>query len=434
MQKGSSIEFYQQRPKSRETVGVEVEEVQQQTQQFDFAEPQMDELLKYSLRTQLEAMLQNRLSTAERRRQLKESFAAAVELVLKETKVEHRTLVQAFQTMYGNACQSLSLAKLTQEELTRQYISTSGLVMSPLNCKHTIKDVYRIKGFACGINKAIQHMLANKSQVKVLYPACGPFAPLLLPLLAHYKQSDRISAEQLQVTLVDIHPGAIKALNQLIADLDIADYIEALVEEDATQFSPTQTFDLLILEAMQHGFSREGFLSIAKHLVQYLHIQGEMIPNQVSVRAMMVIGETEFNQQWEKAEYAHSNHCQPEAIDDRIDLGEILNVNKAMLLRSEIFELDGGIKMLQGNTIELPKDVPDMAKRILAIYSHIDTYGDAMVGQYDSGITHPKPDMTFYVDAKPKAVEHHYFEAKGGDKVSFYYQLTGLPGFVATHG
>ena len=432
MQKGSSIEFYQQRPQSRETVGVE--EVQQQTQQFDFAEPQMDELLKYSLRTQLEAMLQNQLSTAERQRQLKESFAAAVELVLKETKVEHRTLVQAFQSMYGNACQSLSLAKLTQEELTRQYISTSGLVMSPLNCKHTIKDVYRIKGFACGINKAIQHMLANKSQVKVLYPACGPFAPLLLPLLAHYKQSDRISAEQLQVTLVDIHPGAIKALNQLIADLDIADYIEALVEEDATQFSPTQTFDLLILEAMQHGFSREGFLSIAKHLVQYLHIQGEMIPNQVSVRAMMVIGETEFNQQWEKAEYAHSNHCQPEAIDDRIDLGEILNVNKAMLLRSEIFELDGGIKMLQGNTIELPKDVPDMAKRILAIYSHIDTYGDAMVGQYDSGITHPKPDMTFYVDAKPKAVEHHYFEAKGGDKVSFYYQLTGLPGFVATHG
>ncbi|MBO0199527.1 MULTISPECIES: hypothetical protein [Vibrio] len=432
MQKGSSIEFYQQRPQSRETVGVE--EVQQQTQQFGFAEPEMDELLKYSLRTQLEAMLQNQLSTAERQRQLKESFAAAVELILKETKVEHRTLVQAFQSMYGNACQSLSLAKLTQEELTRQYISTSGLVMSPLNCKHTIKDVYRIKGFACGINKAIQHMLANKSQVKVLYPACGPFAPLLLPLLAHYKQSDRISAEQLQVTLVDIHPGAIKALNQLIADLDIADYIEALVEEDATQFSPTQTFDLLILEAMQHGFSREGFLSIAKHLVQYLHIQGEMIPNQVSVRAMMVIGETEFNQQWEKAEYAHSNHCQPEAIDDRIDLGEILNVNKAMLLRSEIFELDGGIKMLQGNTIELPKDVPDMAKRILAIYSHIDTYGDAMVGQYDSGITHPKPDMTFYVDAKPKAVEHHYFEAKGGDKVSFYYQLTGLPGFVATHG
>ncbi|MCS0444198.1 hypothetical protein [Vibrio diabolicus] len=344
MQKGSPIEFYQQRPQSRETVGGE--EVQQQTQQFGFAEPEMDELLKYSLRTQLEAMLQNQLSTAERQRQLKESFAAAVELVLKETKVEHRTLVQAFQSMYGNACQSLSLAKLTQEELTRQYISTSGLVMSPLNCKHTIKDVYRIKGFACGTNKAIQQMLANKPQVKVLYPACGPFAPLLLPLLAHYKQSDRISAEQLQVTLVDIHPGAIKALNQLIADLDIADYIEALVEEDATQFSPTQTFDLLILEAMQHGFSREGFLSIAKHLVQYLHIQGEMIPNQVSVRAMMVIGETEFNQQWKKAEYAHSNHCQPEAIDDRIDLGEILNVNKAMLLKNEIFELDGGIKML----------------------------------------------------------------------------------------
>ena len=39
---------------------------------------------------------------------------------------------------------------------------------------------------------------------------------------------------------------------------------------EAAQFSPTQTFDLLILEAMQHGFSREGFLSIAKHLVRRL--------------------------------------------------------------------------------------------------------------------------------------------------------------------
>ncbi|MCG6284888.1 hypothetical protein [Vibrio diabolicus] len=66
MQKGSPIEFYQHRPQSRETVGVE--EVQQQTQQFGFAEPEMDELLKYSLRTQLEAMLQNQLSTAERQR------------------------------------------------------------------------------------------------------------------------------------------------------------------------------------------------------------------------------------------------------------------------------------------------------------------------------------------------------------------------------
>ena len=50
--------------------------------------------------------------------------------------------------------------------------------------------------------------------------------------------------------------------------------------------------------------------------------------------------------------------------------------------------------------------------------------------QYDSGITHPKPDMNFYVDAKPKELEHTHFVANSGDTVQFYYQLSGMPGFV----
>lgn len=45
--------------------------------------------------------------------------------------------------------------------------------MSPHNCKHTIKDIYRIKGYARGIDQAIRGMLKNKAQITVLYPACG---------------------------------------------------------------------------------------------------------------------------------------------------------------------------------------------------------------------------------------------------------------------
>lgn len=399
-----------------------------------YADPIADQLIKHSLRTQLESMLQTKLTAAQRQKALQDSFVAAMTLVLSETKSQHKLLTDTFQTMYAHACQSLVEAKLSQDELTRQYISASGLIMSPLNCKHTIKDIYRISGYVRGLDKAIQQMLNRKDQLSILYPACGPFAPLLLPLLSYYRDNQLVNSEQLQITLLDVHPGAVKALEQLVNDLQLNDYIKAIELGDATTYQSLETFDLLILEAMQHGFSKEGFLSIAKHLVQYLDIQGEMIPKEVSVRAMMVIGETEFNQQWRGVEYSHSDHLSKEALANRVELGEILKINKTSLLKAQVFELDGGMKMLEANTIQLPQGVTDMAKRILAIYTQVDTFGNELVNQYDSGITAPKPDMTFYVDAKPKMIEHHYFEAKSGDLVKFYYQLTGLPGFVATNG
>ncbi|WP_440055529.1 hypothetical protein ACSLBF_05140 [Pseudoalteromonas sp. T1lg65] len=395
-----------------------------------YADPRVDELLKHSIRTQLESLLKSKITTEQRIQLLQKSFVDAMSLVLSDTKVAHQQLVKAFESMYDQAVQSLAMAELSQDVLTRQYVSETGLIMSPHNCKHTIKDVYRIKGYARGIDKAIAAKLKNKPSVTILYPACGPFAPLLLPLLSYYKHEKRYSSEQIKVILVDVQPGAILSLQQLVQDLQLEDYVLQIEEADATKYVPNLEIDLLILEAMQHGFTKEGQLSIAKHLVQFLNIDGWMIPQNVSVRGMMVIGETEFNQQWKDVKYSHSIHVDRAAQQDRVELGEILSINKSSLLDMGEVELADGIKVIPANQIVLPTGIADMDQRILAIYAHIETFSQEVVGQYDSGITNPRPDMTFYVDAKPREVEHTHFVASSGDAVQFYYQLSGLTGFV----
>ncbi|WP_197707195.1 hypothetical protein [Pseudoalteromonas piscicida] len=273
-------------------------------------------------------------------------------------------------------------------------------------------------------------MLKNKAKISLLYPACGPFAPLLLPLLSYYKEQGVFTGDQIKVSLIDAHPGAVLSLQQLVEDLALEEYIEHIEQADATQYIPDSPVDLLVLEAMQHGFTKEGQLSIAKHLVKHLSLDGWMVPKRISIKGMMVDGETEFNQQWKEADYSHSEHVKAVALNDRIELGELLLIDKSSLLNMQELELADGIKVVAGNLITIPKDVADMGKRILAIYADVETFAAEGVGQYDSGITHPRPDMTFYVDAKPKEVEHTHFVASGGDTVQFYYQLSGLPGFV----
>ncbi|MEC4090830.1 hypothetical protein [Pseudoalteromonas rubra] len=396
----------------------------------DYADPKIDQLLKHTVRNQLESLLKAKLTTAQRQQALTQSFVDAMALIFSTTQTTHAQLTAAFEAMYEHALQSMSMAELSEELLTRQYIAPTGLIMSPYNSRHTIKDIYRIQGYAKGIDKAIRGMLSHKDSVTILYPACGPFAPLILPLLSYYKNQNEFNHEQIKVLFVDTHPGAIVTLKQLIDDLQLGEFVADIIEEDATVYEPEQAVDLLVLEAMQHGFTREGQLAIAKHLVKFLTLDGWMIPRSVSIKGMMIHGETEYNQQWKDAEYCHSDHLRDSALNERVELGELMRIDKSALLEMTEIELDDDIRVVAANTITIPTGVEDMSTRILAVYAQINTFGDEGLDQYDSGITHPKPDMNFYVDARPRELEHTHFVANSGDTVQFFYQLSGMPGFV----
>ena len=60
---------------------------------------EVDDLLKHSIRTQLQSMLKAKLSVSQRQQLLQQSFVAAMSLVLSDAKVTHPQLVTAFESM-----------------------------------------------------------------------------------------------------------------------------------------------------------------------------------------------------------------------------------------------------------------------------------------------------------------------------------------------
>ena len=69
---------------------------------------------------------------------------------------------------------------------------------------------------------------------------------------------------------------------------------------------------------------------------------------------------------------------------------------------------------------------------MLMICTHIKTYGDEVIGEYESGISHPLPDMHVCINFTPRDVKPGDLLVKTADKLKFYYRLNGLPGFLAT--
>ncbi|MGR5164081.1 hypothetical protein ACPV4X_19490 [Vibrio owensii] len=399
--------------------------------QFACLHTDLDTLLQHTIREQLQTLTMQHFSEADRCRRLRESFAVAIECALSNQSINQQQLEPLFEEMYSCSVQSMAFSGITEEQLTLQYICPTGLLMSVHNSKHTIKDIYRIRSYARGLHQVIEHKLKHQNDVSILYPACGPFAPLVLPLFAYYKNHRLYENKHFHITLIDAQRGAVLVLKQLIKDLKL-DVTINLIEQDACTYETKHEYDVLLLEALQHGFTQEGHLSIAKHLVKFLKVDGTMLPEKIQVKGILVHGETEFNQQWKSVKYTHSSHQSTSALKDRVEVGTLMEISKSSLLKMKEIVLNNGAKVIPARSIILPQNVSDISQRILAIYAQIHTYHKERINAYDSGITHPKPDMDFYVDSKPLAIERTHFIARSGEKINFYYRLSGLPGFVAT--
>ncbi|MBQ4811583.1 class I SAM-dependent methyltransferase [Pseudoalteromonas luteoviolacea] len=161
-----------------------------------------------------------------------------------------------------------------------------GVAISPVQAAKCFEETIRTQMFAQGVAKAISDKLtAAIKPIRILYAGTGPYATLLLPLLA-------ASTEQLplEITLLDIHKENIAAVEALITHFGLEGYHIELVHGDATQWRPKseqQYFDIIISETMTALLKREPQVFIFKHLVQYLQADGVLIPERVSLRTWL---------------------------------------------------------------------------------------------------------------------------------------------------
>lgn len=305
----------------------------------------------------------------------------------------------------------------------RQFIQQSGLVLSPDYCVNTLKDTLRVGQFLKAINAAIASKLQQQSSVTIAYPACGPFAPLLIPLLSYYRERAIYSSEQLKISLIDIQPGAVQSLNALITAHNISEFIQQVACEDACTFRSDNLFDIIIVEAMQHGFSREAHLRITEHFATLLQHDGLLIPEQIIIEAWLTNAQQEYVEQWQ------ASTAKPHQ-SSRTYIGEVMTINRSLATTMAPTVVDSHTQLLPCNCLQIPPLISEKPQTVI-LSSRLRLFQDLWLNEYESGITHPLPDLNICVNFTPKDAEPGDVLIKSGEHLKFYYCLNGLPGFFA---
>ncbi|WP_185235917.1 hypothetical protein [Teredinibacter franksiae] len=353
-----------------------------------------------------------------------------VALVLGDHPLSKDLLSPALNAVYEQQLQVYKTSNIPKYLRTRQYISASGLVLSPDHCVTTIRDSLRVGLFLRGGHNAIEQLRRENCSkpLHIVYPACGPFAPLLLPLLAYYKNHGVYSEKDISVTFIDIQEGAILALKTLVKTLDVQGYVRNIICNDACEYQTQEEIHLVILEAMQHGFSREGHLRLAKHYADRLSDNGIFLPKRISITASLSVPQREYVDQWKTMDDALHVEIQQE----RIALGCVLNVDLPFLRSMQAQELDEYTHLVECETLTIPPLEKDVSEQALLFHTRVNVFDDDWLGEYESGITHPLRDAQVCVNFTPRETLAGDLLVASGDRLTFYYCMNGLPGFLTT--
>ncbi len=363
---------------------------------------------------------------------LSQSAVLVVQEIM-QSSIDRQLLDQRLADLFEKQASLYYKLPISNEYRKKQFISRHGLVMSPDQCITTQLDSLRVRAYIRGTHAALTSLRSRVAgPIHIVYPACGPFAPLLLPLLAYYQHEQVYTPDELRVTLIDMQPGAILALRALLAEQNLEDYIHAAICQDAVDYQPDMPVHLVVLEAMQHGFSREGHLVIARHFARVMEPDGEFIPHKVTVRAVLNVGQREYVDQWKDVSGCSEADMSREIKNERTELGEILEVTAASLRAMELELLDEFTSLVKCGCVEVPELSRHHDKQLLLICSEVQTYDLERVGEYDSGITHPLPDEQVCINFRPQNHRPGDLLVKSGDRLRFYYCINGLPGFMAT--
>ena len=360
------------------------------------------------------------------------NFIALAENILQSPTTQvYKKTEQQLTNLYKSVEGVFDYADIPEQLQTQRFINKTGAAIAPKQALHTVKDVFRVSAFVRGIDKAITDLKTHYARkLHIVYPACGPMAPLMLPLLMYYKQSGIVTADDLHVTFIDIQEGAVLALKEIMRVAGIEDFVKDVLYMDAVDFEPRphEEIHMVVLEAMQHGLSREGQLAIALHYNKLLHPEGLFLPENLRVSAILANPNKIFKRQ--HSETGIPNRL-PEYPDETIVLGDVLQVNRATMASMEPQVIDEHTRLIECATLPIPHFENDVDSRMMMFCCELDIYGGERISEFESGISHPLPDRNICVNFIPRDQQEDDVCVSSGDDISFYYQISAQPGFLA---
>lgn len=271
---------------------------------------------------------------------------------------------------------------------SEQILLPDGQAISPKDAARCALDSCRTAKFLKGIYAAL--LEAQKrfpdTCIRLLYAGCGPFATLALPLATQF------SAAQLQLILLDINPRSLEAAQRLVQSLGLETHVSAYVQADAASYVDPDPFHIIIAEAMQKALTKEPQVAITLNLAPQLCAGGILIPERIAVDACLYDPAKEF--------------AGAERV--RAMLGRILELT-AESLPDHLTE-----RCLPSIILDIAGPIPEGAG--LLLMTTVTVFGSVVLGEYESGLTHPVPLRDFSA-------------ARFGGPIEFTYCLGSKPGF-----
>ena len=116
--------------------------------------------------------------------------------------------------LYHQLLVEFSGIDLTNDDLHNPIIQEYGKALGTSYAARCVDDILRTKRFVKGCFHAYEAAKASKNgPVRILYAGCGPYATLVLPLIA------RLSPADLQVSVLEINPVSLDFFHKVINHL-----------------------------------------------------------------------------------------------------------------------------------------------------------------------------------------------------------------------
>lgn len=270
----------------------------------------------------------------------------------------------------------------------------TGLALPPEAAAQCILDTNRTVAFVRGVSLALEEARRRfpHGVLEVLYAGTGPFAPLLLPLMATRPTRDVL------VTFLDAHQRSVDSVQLLTERLGLGQRTRLIACGDAASYRHPAPIHLLVTETLQRSLAVEPFVGIVRNLRPQLAPGGLIVPDRVAVQVAMIDA---------VAEQARWSHLAPPAAHQ--SLRELFEVTA----QGELPPLDPHGRS-EPVAVTLPEQPPERECWV-ALSTSIDVFGDLQLRAYESGLTVPE-------------ILWPLSPARGGERIEFHYALDQAPG------
>ncbi|MBB1485528.1 class I SAM-dependent methyltransferase [Oceanospirillum sediminis] len=264
-----------------------------------------------------------------------------------------------------------------------------GKAVSMTTAAQCAEEFMRTQVFLRGVFQAIQDQLKTQDSIRILYAGTGPFGLLVVPLLHQF------TPDKVQVYLLDIHQESLDALQKLIEILDVDDFIENQQCTDILQWpiEQQQPFDLIISETMKAMLDQEPQVSVFRHLIPLLKPEGELIPQQIQIKA------------WLAAPRSYNTHS--------FYLGEIFTLD-----RQQTYLLHQQSNPTIKGSLDIP-EYPEVYKD-LKFTTDIQVYGRHWLTEHQCSLNLPK--VIIGTSPEPGSQLRYQYEIKQHPEFTFDYE------------